>query len=178
MADYTNGAYSQETYGGAMRPAQYAEPVMGDLTELTDLANPFPDETSIGLDTSYTTGVILDYPQKAGATDTVSFESQWLPWEPSAVRNQVRMESGGGNLSIYDSGYVQKILTLYLDQVSMLKRQRLYKFLVNIVKGALHTFQYEDESGTLYTVRWIDESFTMPMHLWLKHAVSLHFRKE
>jgi hypothetical protein len=178
MADYDNGVYSTDTYGGAMRAAKYAEAVMGDLTPLTDLQDLFPDDTSIGLDTSYGTGFILYYPQKSGATDTVSFPSQWLPRESTAERNQTILESGGGNLSVYDSGYAKKLITLHIDQASELKRKRLYIFLVNIVKNALKTFQLEDESGTLYTVRCVDGIFAMPMYAWLLHSKTLLLRKE
>jgi len=69
--------------------------------------------------------------------------------------------------------------------ITMTNLHRLYKFLMNITKGALKTFAYVDESGTKYTVRWVDKKLIrnthhvgsniflsdITLHLWVKSIV-------
>ena len=170
MADYDNGAYFGELdYTTLPIGGVYLfEP--GALTPLTELAPFFPEDTSVGLDESYGEGIIFYYPTKAGTTDTVTFRSQWLPLEPQDTLDQTIQKSGGGKLSVYDSGHSGRVLIIHLDLIPLEKRQRLYIFLRNIVIGAKKKFEYEDETGVVYTVRCLDKTLKYPMKYWLKHT--------
>jgi len=173
MADYDNGAYFEDLdiFSEQIGAHFLFEP--GVLTPLTELQPFFPDDESIGLDESYDTGIIFYYPTKIGATDTVTFRSQYFPLDHPDDMNQAIHKSGGGKLSVYGETYSDRVLMIRLDNVPVEKRQRLYIFLRNIVKMALRTFQYEDETGTLYTVKCIDKQIGWRMKFWLKYAVEV-----
>jgi len=173
MADYTNGAnfedidlHSEGNSGQYLFEGNIPDP----LTEL----NPFfPDDTSIGLDQTYSTGIVFYYPSQAGATDTVTFESQSLPLDNEITMNQTIHKSAGGELSVYGESYSDRILNIRLRNVSETKKQRLYKFIANIVKFGLYKFEYLDETGTLYVVRYIAGSLKFVMDAWLNWTVDL-----
>lgn len=173
MADYSNGAYFEDldyvskTIGGVY----FFEP--GVLTPLEELAPFFPDDYAIGLDESYGQGIIFYYPTKASPSATVTFKSQWFPLESDDTLNQTIQKSGGGKLSVMDSGHSDRILVIHLKGVPLEKRQRLYKFLRWLANGALNKFEYEDETGVLYTVRCIDKRIGWKMVVWLKYAINV-----
>ena len=135
MADYTNGDYLYPLTFYSIPP--YVVPLGATLipTPLDEMRNQFPDDEHIGIDTPYDTGIVFAYPAIAGATDTVTFRSQWLPVDSRATRRQTKLQSGSGKPSVYDSGYKDRIYEIKLRNVPMEKIERLYCFMVNIVKG-------------------------------------------
>lgn len=145
------------------------------LTDLPD--NWFPEDTSIGLDGA-SNGVKFWYPDKAAATDSVQLRSQQYPLRHRDMLNQHVHELGSGKLSILNATNSGKIIPVSINGVPTEKRQRLYKFLRNIVVGVLKTFQFEDEAGGLYTVRYWGKVIAMPMEYWLQHVVEIELRKE
>lgn len=175
MADYINGADLEFLTFYSVPP--YVVPLGSTFipTPLDEMRNQFPDDEHIGPDTPYDTGLILAYPSIYGASDTVTFESQWLPVDSDTRHNQTRLKSGSGIISIYSSGHKDRIYEIKLNHVPMEKIERLYIFLNNIIEGAKRTFEILDESGTVYTVKWWDENFPRSMRWWMKHEIVLHF---
>jgi len=142
------------------------------------LPDDFPSDTSIGIDVCTQTGVVLYYPQKDGATESVCLPSQVWPLERPVKLSQKVIRTASGKVAVYNLDAQDKYIKLKLKNVPAEKRQRLRIFLLNIVKGALNTFQIEDEGGNLYTVRWVDSEINDRMEFWLKYGVELTFRVE
>jgi hypothetical protein len=173
MADYSNGAYlTPLNYNSEEGNARYLfEP--NPPTALTDLDEFFPSGTSIGLDTSLDTGIAFYYPTYASATDSVTFETQEMPLDHSAVPDQIVHKSAGGDIAVYSQTYKNRVLDIKLVNVSETKRVRLYKFIANIVDFAHTLFDYIDETGKLYTVRYIKNSWNPRMDAWLSWTINL-----
>lgn len=180
MADFENGAYFS-TVLDYLRSRQFCRYLFqpNPPTPITDWPPFFPNDESIGLDESLTTGIVLAYPTFGGATDTVTFAHQNMPVTAWAKKHQTLLLSGGGKHSIYDSTHKGRIIEVKLKNITMTKLHRLYIFLMNIIEMALKTFEYIDESGTLYKVRFLDKKVIRNTHhvgesLFLSDII-LHF---
>lgn len=179
MADYTDGAYFGDVdYYSEYPDAHYF--CIGEQapTFLEELKPHYPCDISIGLEHIIPGGIMLYYPTKASATDSVALEGRWLPLKPSDKFRQKVMQSAGGEFSIYDSGFTDRIYEMYLgDLVPEATRERLYILLRNICRGMLRPLQVQDETGILYTMRFMDNVDWAFVH-WLKWNITLHFYVE
>jgi hypothetical protein len=171
MADYDNGAYlTPIAIEANMHLGQYFF-MPNTVTSYTSFQNRFPDDTSVGLD-SGTAALQLYYPQKAGATDSVIFESHHLPVVSRVRGKQLVHLSGANEPSVYDSGHKDRLYEITVRNINETKMERLQIFLCNIVKFQLNQFDLEDQSNTVYTCRWWEQELPRVMHHDLLYDVT------
>lgn len=178
-ADYTNGAYFGELDYYALYPDAHYFCIGEQTPEFLDELKPhYPCDDNIGLDEVIYGGITFYYPNRAYPSNSVSFEGRWYPLQPHENFDQKLLKSAGGNLSVYDSGFTDRILTVHLGvMVSEYKRWRLYILLSNICHGALWPLQIEDETGKVYTARCITP-IDWDSKVWLKWNITLKFYVE